>query len=160
MAIGNYLTPDGKHAYSYDTQILTTLPDGTELWNVSDYSRSTSTLQYDLFARKVSESSLPKGVRNVEIMHVLRGQTLDIKSNRVRNDAIASVYVPKNVVVLRNVPINTRDLVAYYLAKPVITSFPELCNHTDENKCIGCGGRRAHTLPELSRVFKSIQGEL
>ena len=160
MATGNYLTPDGKHAYSYDTQILTTLPDGTELWNVSDYSRSTSTMQYDLFAQNVLRGALPKGVRNVEIMHVLRAQTLNIKNGRVRNDAIASVYIPKNVVLLRHVPTNTRDLVAYYLAKPIITSFPELCNHTDENKCIGCGGRRAHTLPELSRVFKSIQGEL
>jgi len=155
MAIGNYLTPDGKHAYSYDTQILATLPDGTKLWNVSDYSRSTSTMQYDLFAQNVLEGPLPKGVRNVEIMHVLRAQTLNIKSNRVRNDAIASVYVPKNVVVLRNVPTNTRDLIAYYLAKPVITSFSELCNHTNGNKCINCGGRRAHTIAEMSEYINT-----
>lgn len=78
----NYIAPDNKSAWSYQTQIKATLPNGTELWNVTDYSRTTSKLQTKLF-----EPFALKALRN-------------------------GVVHPNNVVVLNNVPKGTTDLVS------------------------------------------------
>ena len=158
MAQGNYITPDNKSAYSYDTQILATLDDGTELWNVTDYSRSTSNLQIELFAHTAGGiTGIPKSVRPVDVLSVLRGETDKIKTNRVRDLAIASTYTPKRAIILRRVPKNTRNLIEWYMQRPIINAFPELCKHVGEDKCVGCGGRCAHTLNELQeRVSATI----
>ena len=110
MPIGNYVTPNEKAAYSYDTQIYAKTDSGVELWNVTDYSRTTSNLQSDLFVHKALKRDvfLDRQVRSIDVLRVLRGEKAPKKT-------VDAVEVDSHVIVLRKVPKNTKDLIAYAL---------------------------------------------
>jgi hypothetical protein len=104
--MSNYISPDNKFAWSYETQIKSTLPDGRELWNVTDYSRTTSGLQSSLFAYTFHPPASAAKSRRTwsHFMRILRGQVKDIDG---------SVMLPENVTLLNFVPQGTTDLAAY-----------------------------------------------